>query len=83
MIDLKNVIDPALGVTLNGATGINDEGQIVANSGGLYSFLLTPVTVPEPATLGFFGAALLVLIASVYANRRQPIRRTWLSRRGH
>jgi probable HAF family extracellular repeat protein len=67
MIDLNNVIDPALGVTLFNAQGINDEGQIVANSFGR-AFLLTPV--PEPGTLAFLGAALLVLIASVYTSRR-------------
>jgi hypothetical protein len=61
------VIDPALGVTLNNAYGINDQGQIVANSSNR-AFLLTPV--PEPGTLAFLGAALLVLIASVYTNRR-------------
>lgn len=32
MLDLNNLIDPALGVPLHDATGINDEGQIVANS---------------------------------------------------
>ena len=31
MIDLNDVIDPALGLTLTSATGINDRGQIVAN----------------------------------------------------
>ena len=68
MIDLNNVIDPVLGVTLHDAEGINDKGQIVANSTNNRAFLLTPV--PEPGTLAFFGAALLALIASVYASRR-------------
>ena len=64
MIDLNNLIGPALGgVSL--ATGINDESQIVANSSDR-AFLLTP----EPGTLAFLGAALLVLIASVYTSRR-------------
>ena len=67
MIDLNNVIDPGLGVTLINGMGINDQGQIVANS-GTRAFLLTPV--PEPGTLAFLGAALLVLVASVYTRRR-------------
>jgi probable HAF family extracellular repeat protein len=49
MTDLNGSIDPALGVTLSGVTGINDSGQIVAN--GVFSsdrstshaFLLTPI----------------------------------------
>jgi len=66
-IDLNNVIDPALGMTWNAASSIDDEGQVLANSSGASAraFLLTPV--PEPATLGFFGAALIV---SIQANRR-------------
>ena len=30
MTDLNNSIDPALGIMLTGANGINDNGQIVA-----------------------------------------------------
>jgi probable HAF family extracellular repeat protein len=73
MIDLNNVIEPALGVTLNIARGINDQGRIVANSSDR-ALLLTPIPVPEPGTLGFFGAALLALIASVYTSRRSGAR---------
>jgi probable HAF family extracellular repeat protein len=69
-IDLNKVIDPVLGMTLNAASSINDEGQILANSSGAsaHAFLLTPV--PEPGRRTFFGAALLALIGSVYVNRR-------------
>jgi hypothetical protein len=65
MLDVNNLIDSALGITLINARGINDEGQIVAN--GVYSndfnnhaFLLTPV--PEPSTLGMLGLAGLWLL---------------------
>ena len=47
MMDLNDLIDPSLGITLTEATGINDHGQIVAN-GGLDAYLLTPI--PEPST---------------------------------
>ena len=70
MIDLNNLIDPALGVTLWGASAINDQGQIVAGS-PTGTFLLTPV--PEPGTLASLGGALLVLIAAVYTRRRSAL----------
>jgi probable HAF family extracellular repeat protein len=64
MVDLNDLINPALGVTLYAPTGINDQGQIVANGGyglaiPLRPFLLTPV--PEPGTLTLLATALLAL----------------------
>jgi probable HAF family extracellular repeat protein len=50
MRDLNTLIDPALGITLKLAPGINDAGQILAASGER-AYLLTPVggvAVPEP-----------------------------------
>ena len=62
MADLNNLIDPALGIILTDADGINDQGQIVANSESR-AYLLTPV--PEPSTLALFIAAVLGLGAGV------------------
>jgi probable HAF family extracellular repeat protein len=58
MLHLNTLIDPALGVMLADAPGINDRGQIVANgfyhgTSDSYAYLLTPV--PEPTTLKLFG----------------------------
>src|SRR5947209_19352823 len=61
MTDLNAFINPALGITLRDANGINDNGQIVANSGSR-AYLLTPLAttpIPEPSTLALFGASLL------------------------
>lgn len=61
LLDLKDLIDPALGLTLFQAVAINDNGQIVANgstpAGGYYSYLLTPAAspVPEPGSLTLLG----------------------------
>lgn len=67
MVDLNNLIDPALGITLTGATDINNYGQIVANgeegtSPGVHAFLLTPV--PEPHTSAALGLSLVALLAA-------------------
>jgi len=64
MLDLNNLIDPALGSTvgvLHEATGINDRGQIIVNGGDNRAYLLTPLAtpVPEPCTLALCGLALL------------------------
>jgi probable HAF family extracellular repeat protein len=73
MLDLNNLI-PAIGFTLNYASGINDKGQIVAGTDfnpqvprPAFAFLLTPIvptSVPEPSSeLGVlaFGALGAVL----------------------
>lgn len=61
MFNLNDLIDPAFGIELRQATGINEGGQIVANSSSR-AYLLTPV--PEPTSmLGVlaFGAGAGVL----------------------
>jgi probable HAF family extracellular repeat protein len=68
MVDLNNLIDPALGITLTGATDINNYGQIVANgeegaSPGVHAFLLTPV--PEPDTRALLCIPLLTLYLAI------------------
>ena len=60
MVDLNTLIDPNLQITLLSATGINDNGQIVANSNN-HAYLLTPV--PEPGTWALLGAGLLLVAA--------------------
>src|SRR5207302_1053292 len=62
--DLNDLIDPALGIRLTAAVGINDNGQIVADGGladnaGQHGFLLTPI--PEPSTMALFGAAFTIM----------------------
>lgn len=64
LTNLNDLIDPALGITLSNATGINDNGQIVANSNG-HAYLLTPV--PEPSSWALFG---LPLVALLVCSRR-------------
>jgi PEP-CTERM motif len=72
MRNLNDLIDPALHITLEQATAINDRGQIVADGGGRV-YLLTPIAnpVPEPSTLTLFGVALLGL--GVWARRHPSV----------
>jgi probable HAF family extracellular repeat protein len=64
MVDSNDLIDPALGITLQEATGINNHGQIVANGVGasprVHAYLLTPV--PEPSTWALLSISFLGLL---------------------
>jgi probable HAF family extracellular repeat protein len=81
MQDLNDLIDPALGITLGEARGINDAGQIIANSGDAFTraYLLTPLAqgteAPEPGGAALFGCGLLA--AAVRRRvRSAPVRVT-------
>lgn len=75
-LDLNNLIDPNLGLSIERANAINNKGQIVGSgrnqNGELRAFLLTPITVsktvPEPNTI---GGILLVGMGLTYLRRRQ------------
>lgn len=63
LTDLNNLIDPTLGITLEFAESINDNGQILASSETTHrSYLLTPV--PEPSTGILLGVPGLLLLAA-------------------
>lgn len=63
--DLNTLIDPALGWTVNSATGINDLGQIVAygchDGEGCAGLLLQLAPVPEPQASAMLAAGLALL----------------------
>ena len=77
MLDLNNLIDPALHLTLTEATAINDEGQIVANLNynlgenppPHHAYLLTPIAVPEPGTFTVVGFALAALTLGLHRSK--------------
>jgi probable HAF family extracellular repeat protein len=76
MIDLNDLIDASLGITLTSANGINDLGQIVGecydvSTDSTRAFLLTPA--PEPSSLALFTIGATSLFG--YAWRRRQGRR--------
>ena len=90
MYDLTTLVspgDPLFGqIAFTNATGINDNGQIIANIPGLNSaaYLLTPVaaTVPEPGTLAILSLGVLgVLRARRGVATRGTTEISWFPRR--
>jgi len=57
--DLNSLIDPTLGIELNGAIDINERGQILVSAGDFYphTYLLTPSNISVPDQ----GSAIMLL----------------------
>jgi probable HAF family extracellular repeat protein len=74
MSDLNTLIDPASGWTVGVALGINDSDQIVGSGtnalGQQHALLLTPVEVPEPASLAAPCLCILVMLVRSKAPKR-------------
>jgi probable HAF family extracellular repeat protein len=74
LYDVNDLISPSLGITLEVASGINDQGDIVARGfinggdGRDRAFLLTPV--PEPASSSLVITFVCVAVG-IRPNRRQ------------
>lgn len=73
--DLNLLIDPALGITLAGATGINGLGQIAAygtdSTGQAGIFLLTAAVVPEPGIWAMLALGAGVMITGARFRRQR------------
>ncbi|MCC7086562.1 MAG: PEP-CTERM sorting domain-containing protein [Pirellulales bacterium] len=78
MMDLNNLIDPALGLTLHGANAITETGLIVAygkfaGKNNNHAFLLTPI--PESSTLVLLVVGAVSLLAYAWRRRRPGLYR--------
>ena len=77
MYDLTDLVSHGLpdGVILDGATGINDSGWIIANGRDSKAYLLQPV--PEPASLALFliaaGALAVLRMCHHHAKQRMLV----------
>jgi probable HAF family extracellular repeat protein len=78
MTDLNSLVPVGSGFTLTAASGINDQGDIVANgvnsSGVDHAFLLTPQVTPEPPALSILAPAIVLLARRNHASRQRPRR---------
>ncbi|MGO9262753.1 MAG: hypothetical protein ACLQU1_41720 [Bryobacteraceae bacterium] len=74
MIDLNSAINPALGIHLAIAEGINDQGQIIANgvdaNGNDAGFLLTSESLSESEPSSFLLLAAGFCALANFAPRR-------------
>ena len=74
LVDLGTLIDPALGWLIEGASGINDLGQVVVNAcraGGIdcASLRLDPISpVPEPGAAWMLMPGLLLVSRAAWRN---------------
>jgi len=72
--DLNDLVNPSLGLTIEDALAINDNGQIAAEAyqqGGEYhAILLTPIQTPEPSSFGLLLAAIIGVAATRYGACR-------------
>ncbi len=72
LIDLNSAIDPRSGVSITGASAINDAGMIAATGivrGQYHALLLSPVSTPEPTSALMAATGGLILLACSRLHR--------------
>lgn len=74
-----SIEDLPLGTEFNTITGLNDLGQFVGLArpplgGGSFGYLVSPVTVPEPATLALLAVGCLAVALFTVCRRRTGLR---------
>jgi hypothetical protein len=65
MQNLNDLIDPSLGIHLDGGVDVNDRGQILAKQIAGRSYILTPTNISAVPDVGSTGMLLVYALAGL------------------
>ncbi len=73
MLDINNLIDPAMGYTVTHAHAINNSGDVIGTGGTLqggYDDVLLLIPVPEPSTVLALAGGMIGMVGFALRRKR-------------